>query len=45
MYTQWLHIFQGLPFQRVQHAVTTLDVQPTSDGALIIVVNGLLQVR
>ncbi|KAA1477058.1 nuclear transport factor 2 [Dentipellis sp. KUC8613] len=38
---------QGLPFQRVQHKVTTIDAQPSStsgEASLLVLVTGLLVV-
>ncbi|XP_057292227.1 uncharacterized protein LOC130614783 [Hydractinia symbiolongicarpus] len=34
---------QGLPFQTVQHVITTVDGQPTVDGGVIIHVLGQLK--
>ena len=38
---------QGLPFEKVQHKVTTLDAQPSSPtvSSLIVSVTGMLLVR
>ncbi|KAL5021546.1 hypothetical protein ScPMuIL_000701 [Solemya velum] len=35
---------QKLPFINVQHAVTTLDCQPTLDGGVLIMVTGQIKV-
>lgn len=42
-----LRLFQSLPFQKVQHKVTTLDAQPSSPSvaSLLVSVTGLLVVR
>lgn len=38
--------YQGLPFQKVKHQVSTLDAQPSNDaGGIIILVTGQLLVR
>ncbi|XP_065064134.1 nuclear transport factor 2-like [Rhopilema esculentum] len=34
---------KGLPFQKVEHSVTTVDVQPTVDNGLIVFVIGQLK--
>ncbi|KAK6336801.1 Nuclear transport factor 2 [Orbilia javanica] len=34
----------GLPFQKVQHRVTTKDAQPISGGAIVVLVTGFLEV-
>ena len=50
IYIYYAHIeymrIAGLPMQQVQHAVTTIDVQPVPaiDGAFIIQVLGQLKV-
>ncbi|KAK3679287.1 Nuclear transport factor 2 [Recurvomyces mirabilis] len=38
---------QDLPFQRVEHQVTTLDAQPadTTTGAILVIVSGVLLVE
>jgi Nuclear transport factor 2 (NTF2) domain len=36
---------QGLPFQKVQHRVDTVDAQPANkDGAILVMVTGALMV-
>ena len=42
--TQTFFFFQSLPFERVQHKVTTLDVQPASKSvaSLLVSVTGML---
>lgn len=39
-------MFQSLPFEKVQHKITTLDAQPSSPGvaSMIVSVTGLLMV-
>lgn len=41
----WTH--SGLPFQQVQHVVTTVDVQPVPavEGAIIVQILGQLKVN
>lgn len=40
------HSIQDLPFQKVKHAVQTLDAQPSSgEGGIIVMVTGALIVR
>ncbi|OJJ39179.1 hypothetical protein ASPWEDRAFT_36907 [Aspergillus wentii DTO 134E9] len=34
----------SLPFEKVQHQVSTLDAQPSRDGAIIVMVTGALLV-
>jgi hypothetical protein len=36
---------QGLAFQKVAHKISTLDTQPTTGGAAIVMVTGELLVR
>ena len=38
-------IVQSLPFQKVQHKITTQDAQPASPTNIIVLVTGLLLVR
>ena len=41
-----LTVRQGLPFQRVEHQVATIDAQPSNpNGGIIVVVSGRLLVR
>lgn len=35
----------GLPFQKVKHAVSTLDAQPTVQDGVLVLVTGQLLVR
>lgn len=37
--------FKSLPFQQVQHQVTSMDFQPSMSGGILIQVNGKLMVR
>jgi hypothetical protein len=39
-----LTIGQALPFQKVQHQVTTTDVQPGMAGGILVMVTGALLV-
>lgn len=34
---------QGLTFQKIQHILTAIDVQPTLDGGVLVVVLGQLK--
>ena len=46
MWNAKLIAIQGLPFQKVQHKVTTLDAQPSgANGGILVVVSGALLVR
>lgn len=37
---------QGLPFQKVEHQVSTLDAQPSNgQGGILVIVSGALLVR
>ena len=36
---------QSLPFQKVKHAVGTLDAQPSVNGGIVILITGQLLVR
>ncbi|KAF5324542.1 hypothetical protein D9611_004249 [Ephemerocybe angulata] len=42
--TNILEKLTSLPFQTVKHIVTTMDVQPTTDGKILVLVTGMLQV-
>lgn len=48
LHKQWdlIGVFQSLPFEKVQHKITTLDAQPSSPGvaSMIVSVTGLLMV-
>ncbi|XP_067930303.1 nuclear transport factor 2-like [Watersipora subatra] len=35
--------FTSLPFQKVDHIITTIDVQTTGDSGILVVVNGQLK--
>jgi hypothetical protein len=38
-------LHQSLPFEKVKHAVSTLDAQPSENGGILILVTGALLVR
>jgi hypothetical protein len=38
-------LHQCLPFEKVKHAVSTLDAQPSENGGILILVTGALLVR
>ena len=36
---------RGLTFQSISHQISTMDIQPTTDNCILIVVTGALKVK